>query len=188
MLAAAFQLLQKVHEKGVIWNDVKMDHIFWDAQTNTLSFIDWGNSLYLDPNKPDDKTNPMLDYQQLIEEGRALMEQTAPELLSDINWPSGAGDLDELDMRHLQMRMEYMETHFSMRIFEYNLLLRRFIQSLNSLDGLEQTLALMRTLQKLGVEFNPADVLSACQRYLLDLLEKRKTKPPWRSSACSNWN
>ena len=176
VLAAAFQLLQKVHEKGVIWNDVKMDHIFWDAQTNTLSFIDWGNSLYLDPNKPDDKTNPMLDYQQLIEEGRALMEQTAPELLADINWPSGAGDLDELDMRHLQMRMEYMETHFSMRIFEYNLLLRRFIQSLNSLDGLEQTLALMRTLQKLGVEFNPADVLSACQRYLLDLLEKGESK------------
>ena len=36
VLAGAFQLLQKVHEKGVIWNDVKMDHIFWDAEVNTL--------------------------------------------------------------------------------------------------------------------------------------------------------
>lgn len=176
VLAATFQLLQKVHEKGVIWNDVKMDHIFWDAQTNTLSFIDWGNSLYLDPNKPDDKTNPMLDYQQLIDEGRALMEQTAPELLADINWPMDASELDEQNMRHLQMRMDYLENYYSMRIFEYNLLLERYLKSLNSLDGLDQTLALMRTLQKLGVEFNPADVLSACQRYLLDLLEKGESK------------
>ena len=83
VLAAAFQLLQKVHEKGVVWNDVKMDHIFWDAENNTLSFIDWGNSLDLKTEPSEDNVSPMLDYRQLLEEGRTLMEQTAPELIGD---------------------------------------------------------------------------------------------------------
>lgn len=84
VLAASFQLLQKVHEKGVIWNDVKMDHIFWDAEVNTLSFIDWGNSLDLNSQNSDEKASPLLDYRQLLEEGRTLMEQTSPELIADI--------------------------------------------------------------------------------------------------------
>ena len=133
VLAASFQLLQKVHEKGVIWNDVKMDHIFWDAEVNTLSFIDWGNSLYLNSESSDEKASPLLDYRQLLEEGRALMEQTSPELISDIGWPLSASNLNDQEINHLQMRVEYMETYLSMRIIEYKLLFSRYL----SLDSLE---------------------------------------------------
>ncbi len=42
VLAASFQLLRQVHAKGILWNDVKMDHIFWDESENKMSFIDWG--------------------------------------------------------------------------------------------------------------------------------------------------
>ena len=101
VLAAAFQLLQKVHEKGVIWNDVKMDHIFWDAEVNTLSFIDWGNSLDLNHQNSDEKASALLDYRQLLEEGRALMEQTSPELIPDIGWPLSASSLNDQEIDHL---------------------------------------------------------------------------------------
>lgn len=172
VLAAAFQLLQKVHEKGVIWNDVKMDHIFWNTETNILSFIDWGNSLDLNNETSDDKANPMLDYQQLLEEGRTLIEQTSPELIADIGWPLSSSQLNDQEINHLQMRVEYMETYLSMRIIEYKLLFSRYLKSLNSLEGLKQTLELMRALQHLGVEVDMTDLLSASQRYLLELLDR----------------
>ena len=172
VLAAAFQLLQKVHEKGVVWNDVKMDHIFWDAENNTLSFIDWGNSLDLKTEPSEDNVSPMLDYRQLLEEGRTLMEQTAPELIGDTGWPMSASNLKQQDIAHLQMRVEYMETYLSMRIIEYKLLYSRYLKSLDSLDGLRQTLDLTHALLHLGVEVETADLLSACQNYLLGLLDR----------------
>jgi len=174
VLAAAFQLLKNVHEKGVIWNDVKMDHIFWDAEINTLSFIDWGNSLDLNSQNSDEIASPMLDYRQLLEEGRTLMEQTSPELIADIGWPLSASNLNDLEINHLQMRVEFMETYLSMRIIEYKLLFNRYLKSLDSLEGLKQTLDLMRALLNLGVEVDKADLLSASQKYLLGLLDRSK--------------
>ncbi len=176
ILAASFQMLQNVHAKGVIWNDVKMDHIFWDAESNILSFIDWGNSLNLTDQTSDEKASPLLDYQQLLEEGRALLEQTSPELIADIGWPLSASKLDDLEIHHLQMRVEYMETYLSMRIIEYKLLFGRYLKSLDSLDGLEQTLELMHALQQLGVEVNADALLSASQTYLIGLLERGENK------------
>ena len=176
VLAASFQLLQKVHEKGVIWNDVKMDHIFWDAEVNTLSFIDWGNSLDLNSQNSDEKASSLLDYRQLLEEGRALMEQTSPELISDIGWPLSASNLNDQEINHLQMRVEYMETYLSMRIIEYKLLFSRYLKSLDSLEGLRHTLDLMRALQQLGVEVDTADLLAASQGYLLGLLDRGEDK------------
>lgn len=172
VLAGTFQLLAKVHEKGVIWNDVKMDHIFWNADTNTLSFIDWGNSLFLTPDQGDSKANIMLDYQQLLEEGRALLEQTSPELIPEIGWPFSSAKLGDLEITHLQMRVEYMETYLSMRIIEYKLLFSRYLKSLDSLDGLKQTLDLTRALRQLGVEVDSGELLTAAKVYLLDLLGK----------------
>ena len=176
VLAAAFQLLQKVHEKGVIWNDVKMDHIFWDDETNILSFIDWGNSLDIESQASDEKATPLLDYRQLLEEGRTLMEQTSPELIADIGWPLSAGNLNDQEISHLQMRVEYMETYLSMRIIEYKLLFSRYLKSLDTLDGLKQTLDLMQALHKLGVDVDPTDMLTASQAYLLELLDRGEDK------------
>lgn len=176
VLASAFQLLEKVHEKGVLWNDVKMEHIFWDAEKNTISFIDWGNSLDLNNQTADEKASPLLDYRQLLEEGRTLLEQTSPELIADIGWPLSASSLNDQEINHLQMRVEYMETYLSMRIIEYKLLLSRFLKSLDSLDGLKQTLELTRALQQLGVEVELADLLSASQRFLLALVDRGETK------------
>jgi len=176
VLAAAFQMLQNVHEKGVIWNDVKMDHIFWDAENKVLSFIDWGNSLNLNDQTSDDKASPMLDYQQLLEEGRALIEQTSPELIADIGWPLSSSQLADQEISHLQMRVEYMETYLSMRIIEYKLLFSRYLKSLDSLEGLKQTLELMHALQQLGVEVDANDLLTASQSYLLELLDRGENK------------
>lgn len=176
VLAAAFQMLQNAHEKGVIWNDVKMDHIFWDAETKVLSFIDWGNSLNLNDQSSDDKASPMLDFRQLLEEGRSLIEQTSPELIADIGWPLSSGQLDDQEINHLQMRVEYMETYLSMRIIEYKLLFGRYLKSLDSLDGLKQTLELMHALQQLGVEVEATNLLSASQSFILKSLDRGEHK------------
>lgn len=172
VLAGAFQLLAKVHEKGVIWNDVKMDHIFWNAESNTLSFIDWGNSLYFSQEDPNPTTSPMLDYHQLLEEGRSMLEQTSPELIHEIGWPLSSAGLTELGISHLQMRVEYMESYLSMRIIEYKLLFDRYLKGLDSYAGLTQSLELMRALQQLGVEVNQEDLLEATKRYFLKLLNE----------------
>lgn len=176
ILAATFLLLQNIHEKGIIWNDVKMDHIFWDAETNIVSFIDWGNSLELNDQAPENKASHLLDYQQLLEEGRALLEQTSPELIADIGWPLSASNLNDLEIHHLQMRVEYMESYLSMRIIEYKLLFGRYLKSLDSIDGLEQTLELMHSLKQLGVEVDLSDLLSASQSFLLALLDRGENK------------
>ena len=57
MIAGVAQLLQKVHHtpldvsgktySGVGWNDVKLDHIFWDPFSHQFTIIDWGNAQLL---------------------------------------------------------------------------------------------------------------------------------------------
>ena len=87
-----------------------------------MSFIDWGNGQFITP-QADLATSPIWqDYEQLIEEGSALLNQTAPHLLLDLGWPAHSKDLDLLQIKQLQLRVNYLEAYLTMRSTEYQLL------------------------------------------------------------------
>lgn len=52
VLSGLFLLLAKAHERGIAWNDVKMEHIFWDENQRKAFFIDWGNGIFLSSQQP----------------------------------------------------------------------------------------------------------------------------------------
>jgi serine/threonine protein kinase len=172
VLAASFQLLRQVHAKGILWNDVKMDHIFWDETENKMSFIDWGNGLRFDPDTPGEQVNPGLDFQQLVNEGRQLLTQIAPGLIQDLAWPVSVSGFSPLDIFHLQMRVEYLESHLAMRVMEYQLLFDKYLESADDIQSLHTTLDLKKSLERLGVQVETQRVLKIAQKIWLGFLEK----------------
>ncbi|MFZ3069777.1 MAG: hypothetical protein WA110_01460, partial [Anaerolineaceae bacterium] len=173
VLSSLFLLLSKVHERGIAWNDVKMEHIFWDANSNTLSFIDWGNGLFFDTTQPLNGQSPeMLDYQQLISEGNLLLNQIAPELIPEIGWPADLTSLSKMELVHLQHRVEYMESYLSMRVTEYQLLFRKNLQKIMDLASLRELFELKNALERLGVEVDRPAMLNSTRQLALIYTQK----------------
>jgi serine/threonine protein kinase len=75
---------------GILWNDVKPDHLFWDAQRGLLTVIDWGNARFLesDLTTHDRQFSWRDDYRQLFEEMGRYLSVTAPELAARLEWPA----------------------------------------------------------------------------------------------------
>jgi serine/threonine protein kinase len=100
LLHGVIVLFEKIHfaeilkdgEKkfGIIWNDVKTEHLFWDVERCSLSVVDWGNSQFLDADggAVDRQSSRMDDYIQYIEEMRRFLQEAKPNLLEKIDWPS----------------------------------------------------------------------------------------------------
>lgn len=74
---------------GVIWNDVKADHLFWDPKTSQLTIIDWGNAQFLEADRTtkDRKYSWVDDFAQLFEEMGRYLSTAAPDLVDRIGWP-----------------------------------------------------------------------------------------------------
>ncbi len=93
---------------GVVWNDVKPDHLFWDPERSYLTIIDWGNARFLDADRTtsDRKFSWADDYRQLFEEMGRFLAVAAPDLPDRLNWPgkfslenSGPAGLEDLKFR-----------------------------------------------------------------------------------------
>jgi len=173
VLSSALLLLERVHAKGVIWNDVKTDHIFWNTETKTMSFIDWGNGLFLQPQADAENSPIWQDYQQLFEEGVNLLNQTSPALIKDLDWPLSAAGMTLQDIKQLQMRVDYFEIYLSMRAMEYQLLFHRFAKDLPDSEALRQTLEYQKELRNFGVEAPAEEVYPAAKALLIDNLDSR---------------
>ncbi len=74
---------------GVLWNDVKPDHLFWDPRCARLTVIDWGNGQFLEADgaTPDRRYSILDDYRQLVEEMGRLLTLVAPDLKRRLEWP-----------------------------------------------------------------------------------------------------
>ena len=61
---------ERVKQTGVIWNDVKPEHLYWDPVRTCLTVIDWGNSQYLevDGNTKDRRYSQLDDFRQFLHE------------------------------------------------------------------------------------------------------------------------
>ncbi len=171
VLSGALLLLERVHAKGLIWNDVKTDHIFWNAETKTMSFIDWGNGLFLQPQADAENSPIWQDYQQLFEEGANLLNQTSPALIKDLDWPLSAAGMTLQDIKQLQMRVDYFEIYLSMRAMEYQLLFHRFAKDLPDGEDLQQTLEYQKELRNFGVDAPAEEIYPATKALLIGNLD-----------------
>jgi len=98
-LTTLFDLLEQIHSftyqidnveySGLIWNDVKPDHIFWNPRRDTFTIIDWGNCQLLeaDGTSKDRRYSRLDDYRQLFEEMGRYLSNASPELYARLEWP-----------------------------------------------------------------------------------------------------
>ncbi len=170
VLSSLLLLLEKVHSKGIVWNDVKMDHIYWNQETKTMGFIDWGNGLFFQPQADLENSPIWQDYTQMVEEGLNLLNQTSPHLIHDLGWPLHPSEIKPEDLPQLRMRVEYLESYLTMRALEYELLFERFTKSMHDLDALKQTLELNQELKQFGINTDLNRLLSPAQDLLLKSL------------------
>lgn len=87
-LAHPAQLSAEV--QGLIWNDVKPDHIFWNPHLSEITLIDWGNSRLLEASGAtrDLRSTRNDDLRQFVEEMGRFLEQNDPDLFAHLDWPS----------------------------------------------------------------------------------------------------
>ena len=98
-----------VEANGILWNDVKPEHLYWDPWRARLTIIDWGNGQFLEADGAtrDRRFSSQEDYRQFIDAMGRFLEDAAPDLLSQLEWPErgtmyGAGS-EALEM--LQARI-----------------------------------------------------------------------------------
>ena len=77
---------------GILWNDVKPDHIFWDPDQAVFTIIDWGNGQFLDKDgiSQDRRHSSADDYRQLFDEIGRFLSENSPELYTELNWSACA--------------------------------------------------------------------------------------------------
>lgn len=99
VLTSAIDYLETIHTLkvetpngiiyGVIWNDIKPDHFFWDPLEAHFTFIDWGNAQFLESDgvTKDRQHSRMGDFQQLLDALGQFIGEVAPDLYQKLGWP-----------------------------------------------------------------------------------------------------
>ncbi len=104
ILSSVLKLLETIHatriqnekgvQSGVIWNDVKPEHLYWDPLTARLTVIDWGNSQFLveDNITHDRQYSALDDFRQFIDEMGSFVAESSAELYARLEWPNSTTD------------------------------------------------------------------------------------------------
>jgi hypothetical protein len=98
-LMGILELFEKIHnyravvdgveKSGLVWNDVKPEHLFWDPQQHRFTVIDWGNGQFLEADgaTKDRRYSRLDDYSQFVQELGKFLSSTSPELHARLEWP-----------------------------------------------------------------------------------------------------
>ncbi|MBE0697944.1 MAG: hypothetical protein IH586_13560, partial [Anaerolineaceae bacterium] len=118
-LNALLGMFEKIHQRhldvdgieygGILWNDVKPEHLFWDPWRARLTVIDWGNGQLLERNGTtrDRRFSAADDYRQWLDEMGRFIEMAAPALYARLEWPGrgNPGETDPQAITRLQERI-----------------------------------------------------------------------------------
>ena len=82
-------LLDAVHEKNIIWNDVKVEHIFWEPTQEVITIIDWANGQFTEENGETKDLNFSFesDYVLYIEMIGRYLKKHFLHLFNELGWP-----------------------------------------------------------------------------------------------------
>jgi hypothetical protein len=173
VLDALFDLFSRAHKAGVLWNDVKLDHIYWHNPTGQVAVIDWGNAQFLDRDAyAGQRALPRWeDYQQLVDTLGAFLKGTAPELYADLGWEEFEGkDLDLPLISVLARRIAYQQELVGLRVMEYQALIQVEISEEPSLKRLQKIVDYQHKLNRIGAPWNSDAVLKYSKSLILDSL------------------
>ena len=163
VLDALFDMFSRAHKAGVLWNDVKLDHIYWHNDSGLVGVIDWGNALFLDGEQPHSRPR-WEDYQQLVDTLGNFLQSSAPELYTDLGWDEFQGQtLDSPRVSILARRISYQQQVIALQVMEFQSLIRVVLSADPSLDGLRKIMEYKLILEMIGAPWGHADVLQYCQ-------------------------
>ena len=173
VLDALFDLFARAHRVGVLWNDVKLDHIYWHNPTGQVAVIDWGNAQFLD--QPQDKTRRALprweDYQQLVNTLGSFLQQNAPELYVDLGWVEFQDkELDLPQVSVLAQRIAYQQQVIGLRVMEYQSLIRVVLSADPGTDGLNKIRSYSQRLDEIGATWDKNSVLNYSKSLVIKAL------------------
>ncbi len=85
---------------GVLWNDIKLNHIYWDPFYRRLTIIDWGNAKALGPDgiSTDRRFSTQYDYRKYCEKFGPFIQQVAPEMLQSLHF----GDCNQFNRSQIE--------------------------------------------------------------------------------------
>ncbi len=163
VLDALFDMFSRAHKAGILWNDVKLDHIYWHNPTGQVSVIDWGNAIFLESDNQ--RALPRWqDYQQMVDTLGIFLQQSAPDLYTDLGWDEFQGKtLDSPRVSVLARRIAYQQQVIGLQVMEHQSLIRVVLSADPSLEGLRRIADYKYVLEKIGAPWQSDDVLRYCQ-------------------------
>ncbi len=173
VLDALFDLFARAHKAGVLWNDVKLDHIYWHNPTGEVAVIDWGNAQFLDgDNITARQALPRWeDYQQLVNTLGSFLKGSAPELYADLGWEEfEAKELGLPLVSVLARRIAYQQELVGLRVMEYQAMIRVELSEEPSLERLKKIVGYQTRLNEIGAPWDSEAVLEYGKSLILSLL------------------
>jgi serine/threonine protein kinase len=172
VLDALFDLFARAHRSGVLWNDVKLEHIYWDNSSGDVAVIDWGNAQFLDQTDGQRRSLPRWeDYRQLVDTLGVFLQQSAPELYEDLGWSEFQGaELDLPRISVLARRIAYQHEVIALRVMEYQALIKVVLNGDPSLEGLQKIQTYQKILRQIGAPWESSRVLTYGQELVETVL------------------
>jgi serine/threonine protein kinase len=124
ILLGVLNLLETIHtckirtdqdtQSGVIWNDVKPEHLYWDPKGTQLTVIDWGNSQFLESDSItiNRQFSTLDDFRQFIQEMGNFISEANPDLHARLEWPENTTN-DDIYMVVIQPLKEKLATLYA---------------------------------------------------------------------------
>lgn len=185
VLDALFDLFARAHRAGVLWNDVKLDHIYWHNPTGQVAVIDWGNAVFLDEDPAlGQRALPRWeDYRQFVETLGDFLQHSAPELFADLGWDEFQGkELDSPQVSVLARRIAYQQQVIALRVMEFQSLIQVVLSSDPSLEGLIKIKSYHEELQRIGAPGEAEAVLDYSHTLVLRSLAEGQTQSAIRTA------
>ncbi len=189
VLDALFDLFARAHKAGVLWNDVKLDHIYWHNPSNTVTVIDWGNAVFLEhEQKSLKRIQPRWeDYQQMVTTLGNFLQHNAPELYNDLGWGEFKDKkLDAPTVSILARRIAYLQETAALNVMEYQSLIQLILINEPTLSGLETLSKYLKRLELLGAPWDQERILTYGEKLVVSQIKSaninsavRATKIIW---------
>lgn len=121
-LHAILTVFETIHEAkgeagepffGLLWNDVKIDHVFWNPENGRVTIIDWGNTILLEADgaSRNRRHSRADDWRQFIEEMGRFLQQNAPDLAKTLEWPETSVQPDALTATIQRLKKRIVAGH-----------------------------------------------------------------------------
>jgi serine/threonine protein kinase len=186
VLDALFDLFSRIHQSGLLWNDVKLDHIFWQAETGRITIIDWGNAQFLERSTGDQgQANPRWeDYRQMLNTLGGFLVRTAPELYQDLGWEDfQKTDLDGPLVSVLARRIAYQQQVIALKVMESQALIKVVLSQEPAVKGLQKIQEHQTNLMEIGAPWPKEAVLSYGRDLLLASIKAKRIQTAVKTTA-----